>query len=320
MTVEMFTEYEQRVIKEIAQHRVEPSALDTLFCKMGKPMELIFNRIQRLDNKLTKKITSSILEGVDKGIRKSVTVANTLCSDQSVLKEYQKKSVAIDSLTELNKVPLNMKDRVADSYDVSNAIFVGLEGALLAAATTLCEGTGIGAFLIPSLVVTDVVSSTTLLTRHVCQIATSYGYSSQDPVNLPHILAAMAPQHHGDERSFLTLKSTAYKTAHESKQFLRNNVGKVFSDRILSQEAPGLLKLINAITQRINVVITEKELAMLAPVAGIIINSGVNVAFQQMGHTTAKDYFRYLVLENKYGEKVVDMAVSVETEYLRSFR
>jgi hypothetical protein len=34
----------------------------------------------------------------------------------------------------------------------------------------------------------------TLLSRHTCRIATAYGYLVEEPDNLPHLMAAMAPQ------------------------------------------------------------------------------------------------------------------------------
>lgn len=51
---------------------------------------------------------------------------------------------------------------------------------------------------------------------------------------------------------------------------------------------------------------TEKEFGMLVPALGIFVNGGLNVMFQQVGHTTAKDYFRLIILGEKYGnEKLI---------------
>jgi hypothetical protein len=69
---------------------------------------------------------------------------------------------------------------------------------------------------------------------------------------------------------------------------------------------PALVKLINQVAERLGIVVTEKELGMLVPVAGAVLNGGLNIAFQQMGHTTAKDYFRVQVLNGRHGEKHVE--------------
>ena len=57
---------------------------------------------------------------------------------------------------------------------------------------------------------------------------------------------------------------------------------------------------------------------ILVPVVGAVLNSSINVAFQQVGHQTAKDYFRRLILEERYGEELVSFAIEKEIETLRT--
>jgi hypothetical protein len=59
-------------------------------------------------------------------------------------------------------------------------------------------------------------------------------------------------------------------------------------------------------------------LGVLVPVAGAILNSSINIAFQQVGHQTAQDYFRRLVLEDRYGEELVAYAIQQEVRALKN--
>lgn len=63
---------------------------------------------------------------------------------------------------------------------------------------------------------------------------------------------------------------------------------------------------------------TEKEFGMLVPALGIFVNGGLNVMFQQVGHTTAKDYFRLIILGEKYGNEKIDKLLGEEIRLLKA--
>lgn len=310
--------YEDTVIKEIAKHIVEPNAVSQALQLMGKPIEKLMDIAE--NNKIVKKIgvTDVISSAIDKSLKITIKIANNLCSDSTVIKEYNKNNLNISNLQDIKNYKLNQIDMIADSYDISNAIIVGLEGALLGAATTLCEGLPGAQVIIPTIVVSDVTASMTLLCRHVCQIATSYGYSSRDPVNFPHIIASMAPHHNSSDEGFLSAKATAIGSIRSSSKYLIKNSGNLFDKELLEKEAPQLLKLISYLSERLGIVITEKEFGMIIPFVGAVANSGINVAFQQVGHTTAKDYFRMLILGEKYGNDEIDSILGREIEFLKT--
>lgn len=302
-----FSTYEKSIIKEIAQHIVEPSKLDVAFSMIGTPLEMAIKKLNQSENKLVQKVMGKVDESLTTAMDKVVRTANILCSETQILKEYRKRGIDVSEYGEIARQPLNKMDMVADCFDIGNGLIVGFEGAILSAATTLCEGSVIGSVLIPPLVALDVGASMTLLTRHVCQISSSYGYSSADPVNLPYILGAMCPRTSSNEDGFISTKMMVRNAVQEAKQFMAKS-----AEKVIDANAPKLLQLIDGILQRLAVTYTEKELGMLVPVLGIALNAGVNVAFQQMNHDTAKDYFRRLVLVEKYGEYVVNSAVEQE--------
>jgi hypothetical protein len=174
--------------------------------------------------------------------------------------------------------------------------------------------------VIPSLILTDVTSSMTLLSRHTCRVATAYGYSSKRPENMPHLMAAMAPQTENSDEGYLTLKTAVVTSIRESGQFMARSAGMVLDRQILEREAPQMIRLITYVADRLGVVLTQKELGVLVPIAGAVLNSSINVAFQQVGHHTAKDYFRRVILEDRYGEELVSYAVQQEIEMLKERR
>src|SRR5206468_3825187 len=185
-------------------------------------------------------------------------------------------------------------------------------GALLGGATTMAEGIPGAQLVIPSLILTDVTSSMTLLSRHTCRIATTYGYSSRNPENLPHLVAAMAPHADSSDEGYLALKTAVVTSIRESGQFMARTAGMVMDRQLLEREAPQMIRLITYVADRLGIVITQKELGILVPIVGAVLNSSINVAFQQVGHQTAKDYFRRVILEDRYGEELVSYAIQQE--------
>jgi hypothetical protein len=88
--------------------------------------------------------------------------------------------------------------------------------------------------------------------------------------------------------------------------------------KVLEREAPQMIRLIAQVTDRLGVNMTQKELGILVPIAGAALNGSVNIAFQRIAHQTAKDYFRRLLLEDRYGEELVNIAISREMQDLKS--
>lgn len=299
-----FLEYDEYVINEIAKHIVEPNPVEKLLAMAGKPIDKLLKLANKSDNEIIKKINSTVSSAIEDGLKKSIKGANTLFREKDIIKEYNSRNINITSLEDVKHLGLEDMDRVADSYDLSNAVFLGLEGSLMGAAASLAEGIPFAQLVIPSIIIADVTSSLVLLSRHVCQIATSYGYSSEKNINIPHILAAMAPINSSDDEGYLMAKGLAVNAIREGGQFVAKG------GKLLDKECPQLIKLIAYITERLGLEITEKELGILVPEAGAILNGGVNIAFQQSGHITAKDYFRQLILEEKYGEEEVYKAIN----------
>ncbi|PYS41001.1 MAG: hypothetical protein DMG14_08950 [Acidobacteria bacterium] len=317
----VFTEYEQQVVRELAVHRVQPNAIHRLLESVGKPMVKLMNLGRTSQNRTVRSLSDHLHGWIEEGLIKTFRAANRLANSKDIAKRYAARGIKVgDDFESLRFMPLSHLDAVADSFRWGSSLLLGAEGALLGGATTLAEGIPGAQLVIPSLILTDVTSSMTLLSRHTCRIATAYGYSSKRPENLPHLMAAMAPQTESSDEGYVALKTAVVTSIRESGQFMARTTGMVLDRQLLEREAPQMIRLITYVADRLGVVITQKELGVLVPIAGAVLNSGINVAFQQVGHQTAKDYFRRVILEDRYGEELVAYAIQQEIAILQERR
>ena len=312
----VFTEYEQQVIKELAVHRVQPNAITRLLEGVGRPVAKIlqFGR----NTRALKGLADHVQGWIEEGLIKTFRVANKISNSKDISKRYAARGIHVgDDFQSLRYMPLSQLDAVADSFQFGSSFLLGAEGAILGSATTLAEGIPGAQLVIPSLILTDVTSSMTLLSRHTCRVATAYGYSSNNAENLPHLVAAMAPQTEDSDEGYLALKTAVVTSIRESGQFVARSAGMMLDRKLLEREAPQMIRLITYVADRLGVIVTQKELGILVPIAGAVLNSSLNMAFQQVGHQTAKDYFRRLILEDRYGEELVQFAIQQEIEGLQ---
>jgi hypothetical protein len=317
----VFTEYEQHVLRELAIHQVQPNGIQRLLEGVGKPVAKLMNVGRTSQNRALRGLSDHIHGWIEEGLIKTFRAANKLTNTKDIAKRYAARGIQVGADFEsLRFMPLSQLDAVADSFRWGSSLLLGAEGAILGGATTLAEGIPGAQLVIPSLILTDVTSSMTLLSRHTCRIATAYGYSSKKPENLPHLMAAMAPQAESSDEGYLALKTAVVTSIRESGQFMTRSASMVLDRKVLEKEAPQMIRLIAYVADRLGVVLTQKELGVLVPIAGAVLNSSINVAFQQVGHQTAKDYFRRVLLEDRYGEELVSYAIQEEINLLKPHR
>jgi len=317
----VFTDYERQVIHELALHRVQPNAVQRLLEGAGKPVARLLNFGRNSQSRALRGLSDHVHGWIEEGLIKTFRAANRISNTKDISKRYAARGIRIgDDFESLRFMPLSQLDSVADSFRWGSTVLLGAEGALLGGATTMAEGIPGAQLVIPSLILTDVTSSMTLLSRHTCRIATAYGYSSKNPENLPHLMAAMAPQTETSDEGYLALKTAVVTSIREAGQFMSRTTGVLLDRQLLEREAPQMIRLITYVADRLGIVVTQKELGILVPVAGAVLNSSINVAFQQVGHQTAKDYFRRVLLEDRYGEELVSYAIQQEMVALKKAR
>lgn len=301
----VLSQYEQAVIQEIARSIVEPGNLVKTLEFGIRPVERALESFRSTQNPLIRKVESATMKAIRKGIETAMQTASKSVSDQQILRQYHRHEIYLRSMNDIKNIRLSCIDKVADSYQLKQNLWMGAEGAFLGAATAVAEGSLAGTVTVPLLVATDVSLSLSLLARHVSLLAATYGYSPQNPLHLPHLLAALAPHQKLGDESYLAGKTMAIQAIIQSKQFLLAGGGRLLEERILEQQAPYLLRLLTYVLQRLGFLFTEKELLLLLPVAGAVLNSGTNLLFQRLGQATAKNYFRLLWLEEQYGREMI---------------
>ncbi|PYS51134.1 MAG: hypothetical protein DMG13_19295 [Acidobacteria bacterium] len=314
----VFTEYEQQVIRELAVHRVQPNSIQRLLEGAGRPVARLLKSGRESNSRALRGLSEKVHGWIEEGLIKTFRAANKLANTKEIAKRYAARGIHVgDDFDSLRYMPLSQLDAVADSFKFGSSFLLAAEGALLGGATTMAEGIPGAQLVIPSLILTDITTSMTLLSRHTCRLATSYGYSSRKLENLPHLMAAMAPQSEASDEGYLALKTAVVTSIRESGQFMARTAGVLLDRQLLEREAPQMIRLITYVADRLGVVMTQKELGVLVPIAGAVLNSSINVAFQQVGHNTAKDYFRRIILEDRYGEELVSYAIQQEIAALQ---
>src|SRR5256712_10354339 len=241
----VFTEYEQQVIRELAVHRVQPNAVRRLLDGVGRPLSTLLNLGRNSKSRALRGLADHVHGWIEEGLIKTFRAANKLANTKDISKKYAARGIHVgDDFESLRYMPLSQLDAVADSFRWSSSFLLGAEGALLGSATTLAEGVPGAQLVIPSLILMDVTSSMTLLSRHTCRIATSYGYSSKNPENLPHLMAAMAPQTESSDEGYVALKTAVVTSIRESGQFMARTTGMVPPPPVLEIEDPPLIRMI----------------------------------------------------------------------------
>lgn len=316
--------YERLVIDEMARHRLQPGPLRRVLELMGKPVDKLARWASTSESSMVKQVHDSVIDNVEKGLRSTIKTSLQLQSDQAVIRRFRKRGNEVDELVAVRDLRLLEMDAVAESYRSENAALMGVEGAALGALATLGTVIPYAQVAIPAIIAADVAASMTLLSRSATMISSCYGFPASDPVNLPHVLSAMAPTHFDSDEGFVVMKAAAVAELRAAGEFMRRVAAKTTAEagraaatqaskraiersleEVMAKNTPKLLKFIQAVAARLGIVLTEKELATLVPVAGAAMNGGLNMAFHHVGHIMAKDYFREQILVERYGAEAV---------------
>jgi len=316
---------DHEIIEEIAEHLVSPSPLQRALTLLGKPVDAVLAKLHATSNPLMERIAGSIDEGIHRALSRSILLGGKIMRDETVVKRCRRRGLEVSRYEDVARLCLTDRDMIADTFSVKNGLVVATQGATFGAAASLAELSPGVQLTIPALIATDVASSLTLLARHLVQLGSVYGYSvRRDRGNIAHVLAAMVPQHLSSDESFLPLKLYVVNAAREVGEFAAKvgaeagRVGFPTALQRLSAEAPGMVRLLNLVVEKLGVRLSQKVFAALVPVIGGAVNGSINLAFQQTGHRTGKDYFRLLVLSERYGHEVVRQTLDDEVRRRRS--
>ena len=314
----VFTEYERQVLHGIARRRVHPPSIQRFLDAAGKPVGRLFQAARDTKNPLVQGISERVRGWVQEGLIQTVRTASRWTSSREVLRRATTRGIHVADVESMRYLPMSELDEISDSFRASSRVLLGVEGAALGSMTTLVEGVPGAALILPSLIVADVTASLTLLSRQTCYVACAYGFRPEEAQNVPHILGALAPHTGMTEDGYFSVKTAVAASIREAASFANRSAGVLIDRTVLEREAPQMVQLIASVARRLGVTVTQKELGVLVPVAGAILNSSINIAFQHVCYQNAKDYFRLLLLEERYGDELVAVAISQEIDTIKS--
>lgn len=294
-------DYERHVWQELLKTKAQPPSLatrlsQTLTGRVRRLLEVAQGAPDSPLGTLLTRIQSVAREVIIHTLERSAT-AHQYARVESTLRTFGSQAT---SASEIRLLPLQIKDAAARRLAQEGTVTVAAQGALAGLTASLCE-------LIPGLqaltvatILADMAASIYLLAQNAVRIGYSYGYSVDEPEDLPHFLVAMAP--HTRDAALIEAKLMAYTALRESGGKLAASVAGHASVRLLAAENPAVGRLLDAVVARLALRLSERQWGLLIPVAGAAVQGAVNAGFARAGSMEAVRYFQHLHLLDRYGE------------------
>ncbi len=201
---------------------------------------------------------------------------------------------------EIRLLPLQVKDETARLMARGQTLAVSAEGAAAGFAASLFEVIpGLQAWVIPT-ILADLYATLTLMSQNAVQIGYSYGYSMQNPEDLPHILVAMAPVE--EDAQIVEAKVAAHLAMRSAGSMLARTAGEQLTLRFAAGASPAVAQLLDVLAARLALIFAEKEMTVLIPFVGAAIQGSVNASFAKASYHGARRYFQKLHMIDRYGE------------------
>ena len=193
-----------------------------------------------------------------------------------------------------------LKQNQRESSDKIHKLLAGLSGAVG------------GTFGIPALAIELPVSATIML-RSIADIARSEGERLEDFETKVACLEVFALSGGGAEHE------SADTSYYAVRSFLTTSLGDtarhIASKGMAKEGAPALVRLVNAVSSRFSIPVSEKLAAQSIPAIGAIGGASINLIFIYHYQEMARAHFTVRRLEREYGEEEVKKTY---TEIIRS--
>ncbi len=184
-----------------------------------------------------------------------------------------------------------------------------LSGQLHTALSATTGAVG-GFFGLPALPI-ELPATTIVMLRSIAQIAAQHGADLRDPQVRLQCLAVFsfgAPQIETMESAYFTGRLGLALAVKDAAAFVGQHTAREVSEAMTKGSAPMLVRLINQIASRFQVVVTEKVMAQAVPLAGAASGALINAAFSDHFNTVARFHFGIVALEQKHGKPAVEAA------------
>ncbi len=175
--------------------------------------------------------------------------------------------------------------------DFSYKVAVGVTGAVG------------GAFSLPALAI-ELPATTLLMLRSVAEIAQEHGEDLSDPearLSCLEVFSMGGPDRSGHNRNYYALRAALQQSVNEAARHLA-------SEGLRSESANWVVRLVQVIAGRFEVIVTEKVAATLVPVIGAATGATLNTLFMKHFQDMARGHFTLRQLERRYGLETVRAA------------
>ena len=279
-----------------ASGRIRRTLAAVALARRGKPIALL--------DRLTAIAREAILRALEQ--------ADTPAQQRRVYDTIRQLGGGAQSAEEVRLLPLRLKDETSRKLAVRHGRAVATEGLAAGFTVSLCELIpGLQAFAIPA-IAADLAATVYMMAQSAVQTGYSYGYTLDNPEDLPHLLTAMAP--YAQDASLIEAKLAAHAALRQTGAAVVRSVADHAAIRALASANPAVHELIDAIATRLAMRLAEKELGLALPIIGALTQGAVNVAFAHYAHRKATRYFQRLHLVERYGEPYVNERLQDERQ------
>ena len=274
---DMFTAYEADVLVEVARHRSEHDMPQRVLERLSRParfLDRLAGRVPAIE-RLTDRIRRVVEDAQDR-----ITEVAARDTDFSRTRDYcWRHGVSVHTWDQVGELPMPVQDELSRALPRW-----WLYGAVEGGTVGLVQGlTDIAVLPWVAIAAADATATLFMGAREAVLQATCYGFSPADPDMKPHLLAAMVPPADWDRTRYLGMKA-------------------VLSHPRVAQRA-----LSEMWARRMTAMLTDKEVTVWLPLAGAVVNAGLNAAFLYGIRQSSRDYFRLLRLVQRYGsDPVID--------------
>lgn len=177
-------------------------------------------------------------------------------------------------------------------------------------ALAALSGAGGGFFGMAALPV-EIPLTTLVMLRSIACIAAESGADLTHPQTRLECLAVLSfgsPAEQQMESAYFTSRLGLAMAVKQAAEFVAANGARGLSESLAQGSGPVLVRLINAVAARFEIVVTEKVAAQAIPVLGAAMGALINASFTDYFNRIARFHFGLLALERRHGQEAVHAA------------
>lgn len=269
------TDDDRRFLAEAAAFLERPGFLTSIANLVGKPAEALLGFLpDRAQQKIGEATQSALRRGVDWAV---------------------------------NSIPAKQAGEIAGRRGETSFFEKHRHTAMAA-----ISGAGGGFFGLAGLPV-EVPLTTLVMLRSIACIAAESGADLADPQTRLECLTVFSlgsPAEEEMESAYFTSRLGLAMAVKQAAEFVATSSARQLSEALAQGSGPLLVRLINAVAARFEVVVTQKVAAQSIPVLGAAMGALINASFTDYFNQVARYHFGVLALERQYGRE------AVQTEYL----